>query len=118
MRPTTNSTYDVRGANRLLPLLNSIGREIQERTEALDQLEDQIGCLSSSNRTTERTGALLAQASAEAATQRRAIRQVREELQRFGCSVLGTDPLTIRIPGRVGEAKKSFVWQTGDPVLK
>jgi len=114
MKPTTNSTYDVRGANRLLPLLNSIGREIQERTEALDQLDYRIGRLPSSNR----TGALLAQASAEAATQRRAIRQAREELQQFGCSVLGTDPLTIRIPGRVGEAKKSFVWQTGDPVLK
>ena len=69
MKPTTNSTYDVRGANRLLPLLNSIGREIQERTEALDQLDYRIGRLSSSNR----TDALLAQASAEAATQRRAI---------------------------------------------
>jgi len=40
------------------------------------------------------------------------------ELDHLGCSVVGTEPLTIRIPGRVGEARRSFVWQTGDPILK
>ena len=114
MKHDKTSTYDIRGANRLLPLLRSIGREIEERTEALQELEREIVSLPSNESPTQRTRALVA----EAATQRREIRRAREELQRFGCSVLGTAPLTIRIPGRVGEAKKSFVWQTGDLVLK
>ena len=114
MNTTHDSTYDIRGANRLLPLLRSIGKEIEERTEALERLEQEIERLQPQSRTTQESRALIA----EAASQRRELRHAREELQRFGCSVLGTAPLTIRIPGRVGEAKKSFVWQTGDPVLK
>ena len=114
MNTTHDSTYDIRGANRLLPLLRSIGKEIEERTEALERLEQEIEGLQPQSRVTQESRALIA----EAASQRRELRHAREELQRFGCSVLGTAPLTIRIPGRVGEAKKSFVWQTGDPVLK
>ncbi len=114
MKRTHDSTYDIRGANRLLPLLRSIGKEIEERTEALARLEGRIERLHPENRVTPEARAIIA----EAASQRRELRYAREELQRFGCSVLGTAPLTIRIPGRVGEAKKSFVWQTGDPVLK
>ena len=113
MKPTHDSTYDIHGANRLLPLLRSIGKEIEERTESLERLEASIALQPAGSQTTEARALV-----AEAASQRRELRHAREELQRFGCSVLGTAPLTIRIPGRVGEAKKSFVWQTGDPVLK
>ena len=114
MKTTNDSTYDIRGANRLLPLLSSIAQEIEERTEALERLEQELENLERQNRRSHEERVLIA----EAASQRRELRHAREELQRFGCSVLGTAPLTIRIPGRVGEAKKSFVWQTGDPVLK
>ena len=114
MKPTQNSTYDILGANRLLPLLQSIGKELEERTEVLEDLERQLEDLEHTERPASEVRALIA----EAAMQRRELRLAREELQRFGCTVLGTTPLTIRIPGRVGEAKKSFVWQTGDPVLK
>ena len=114
MKPTHDSTYDIRRANSLLPLLRSIGREIEERTAMIERLEQEIERLQPQNRPTQKGRALIA----DVATQRRELRHAREELQRFGCSVLGTAPLTIRIPGRGGEAKKSFVWQTGDPVLK
>lgn len=109
-----NKTYDRRHANRLLPLLGAIGREIEERSEALNALEERIAALEAHPRTAEE----LQRAVAEAAEHRRGIRLAKRELERLGCSVLGTAPLTFRIPGRVGEALQSFVWQTGDPVLK
>ena len=53
---------------------------------------------------------------AEAALNRREMRLCRLELERLGCSVLGTMPLTIRIPTQVGAKKRSLVWQHGqDP---
>lgn len=113
-------TYDQRRASRLLPLLGAIGAEIQERAEALANLEAEIETLSNTpyagaveNMTNE-----LHSKIAEAAAHRRGLRLAKKELERLGCSVVGTEPLTFRIPGRVGEAKHSFVWQTGDPVLK
>jgi len=105
MRRKTYQHEEVLG---LLPLLGSIGREIQERTEALAELERRLETASEGRHNLV----------AEAAAHRRGIRQARAELDRLGCSVLGTTPLTFRIPGRVGEADKSFVWQSGDPVLK
>lgn len=108
-----NKTYDRRHATRLLPLLGAIGREIEERSQALNALEERIAALEAHPTTQE-----LQRTVAEAAEHRRGIRLAKRELERLGCSVLGTAPLTFRIPGRVGEALQSFVWQTGDPVLK
>ncbi len=108
-------TYDERRAKQLMPLLEAIGREIQERSLALDGSErrlEQIEKLPSSD--SDVTRELVAQAAAH----RQGLRLAHKELDRLGCSVVGPEPLTIRIPGRVGEARRSFVWQTGDPVLK
>ena len=112
-----HKTYNRRHATQLLPLLGAIGREIQERSHTLAALEERIEQLES--RDHEKHGnEELQRLVAEAATHRRGIRLAKRELDRLGCSVVGTAPLTFRIPGRVGEAKHSFVWQTGDPVLK
>lgn len=107
--------YERSDANAILPLLASIGREIQERSDRLDQLETSIEEQSSMPAPDpEELHRLLA----EAATQRRGLRLAKQELERLGCSVVGMEPLTFRIPGRVGRAKHSFVWRTGDPVLR
>ena len=107
--------YDRRGARELLPLLGAIGREIQERTETLERLER---CLEQFDSRPNTDPGEIRELVTQAAAHRRGIRRARKELDRLGCSVVGTEPLTIRIPGRVGEARRSFVWQTGDPVLK
>jgi len=107
--------YDEQEALAMLPLLGSITREIMERTNALELLEIEIDALRSMTPSDEDT---LRTAVAEAATHRRELRHAKKELERLGCSVVGTEPLTLRIPGKVGEARKSFVWQAGDPVLK
>ncbi len=101
-------TYEQKEVLGLLPLLGSIGREIEERAAALAELESKL-----ESETEGRHNM-----AAEAAAHRRGLRLARAELERLGCSVLGTTPLTFRIPGRVGEANHSFVWQSGDPVLK
>ena len=110
-----NIQYDRNLAKELLPLLEAIGREIEERSEALERLEQKTELASTVPFPSEtKAHGLIAQA----ASHRRGLRRAKEELEQLGCSVVGTEPLTIRIPGRVGEAKHSFVWQTGDLVLK
>jgi len=95
----------------LLPLLSSIGREIEERASELAAIEARIELLSGRPRPDRNE---IQRLVAEAATHRRGIRLAQQELERLGCSVVGTEPLTFRIPGRVG--KHSFVWQAGAPV--
>jgi len=109
-----HAPYDAKHARKLLPLLASIGREIQERTQSLADLEAAI------ERASERPGldphrmhALVA----EAAAHRMGIRLARAELERLGCSVVGTEPLTFRIPGRIGDTRRSFFWRAGSTAV-
>lgn len=106
--------YDLTRARELLPLLSSIGREIEERTKLLEGLEARIEQLTKASPDSESLRLFVA----EAANHRREIRMARAELERLGCRVVGTAPLTIRIPGRVGSINKSFVWRTSDPALR
>jgi len=107
--------YDEQEALAMLPLLGAITREIEERTSTLGILDIEIEALQAM---TPRNGEALRHAVAEAATHRRELRHANTELEQLGCRVLGTEPLTLRIPGRIGEARHSFVWQAGDPILK
>ncbi len=107
----TNKHYLQEELSGLLPLLSSIGREIQERTACLETLEGELMELLPDD---DRYHALVA----EVATHRKELRLAKKELEELGCQVVGTAPLTFRIPGRIGEANRSFVWQTGDPALK
>jgi len=107
--------YDEQEALAMLPLLGAITQEIKERTSALEIIDIEIEALGSM---TPLDREALRDAVAEAATHRRELRHANSELEQLGCSVVGTEPLTLRIPGRIGEARHSFVWQAGDPVLK
>ena len=106
--------YDRNRAQELLPLLESIGREIRERNARLDLIERRMDALNEQSNADENR---LHQLVAEAAQHRRGLRLAKQELERLGCSVVGTAPLTFRIPGDGGTAKHSFVWRTGDPLL-
>jgi hypothetical protein len=107
--------YNQNVAKALLPLLQSIGREIEERNAALEAIEKRLEVLDACGRAS--SNAFLA-LTADAAEHRRELRYALEELNRLGCSVVGTTPLTIRIPGRRGQTRRSFVYQTGDAVLR
>ena len=99
--------YDPEHVRTLAPLLDSISREIEKRTLALEALEERILALKSS----PFYSAELRGLESEAAIHRREIRHCRQELDRLGCTMVGTGPIRIRIPTQVGEERRSVVWQ-------
>jgi hypothetical protein len=105
-----STPYAPSAAAALAPLLESIGREIDERVSRLAEVEARIEELHASPFYSEEMHGLVA----EAAAHRAALRQCKNELESLGCSVVGTMPLTVRIPTRVGEERQSLVWQQGD----
>ena len=104
--------YEESLASRLLPLLESIACELQERGAVLRGIESRLQRLHRSRRRGNAAAeeALLV---ADAAEQRRELRHVREELERLGCSVVGDAPLTLRIPISAEEGRRSLLWQAG-----
>jgi len=108
-----NRVYDPADAEALAPLLDSIGRELEERAARLAAIEARRLELDGAPRHDLWTVAELRNLEGEASSQRRELRHCREELERLGCSVVGTTPLTVRIPTRVGNADRSRVWQHG-----
>jgi len=92
----------------MLPLLAAISRELEERGAALVEIDARLQALRAQP---NKDGRLLRALVAEAANHRRAIRLGHAELERLGCSVVGTNPLTIRIPTQEGLRRRSLVWQ-------
>lgn len=99
--------YDPAHARALAPLLDSISREIEGRAADLEALEARIHELKNSPFFSDELPGL----EAEAAVHRRELRHCRQELERLGCTVLGTSPLTVRIPTQVGKKRESLLWQ-------
>jgi len=99
--------YEPADARALAPLLASIGRELAERNARQAELEARLVELG----TSPGFEAERRELQSESAIHRRELRHLRAELERLGCSVVGTSPLTIRILTRVGGANRSFVWQ-------
>ncbi len=106
-----NRSYEPADAEALAPLLDSIGRELEERAARLAEIETRMQALRAKDepRRTEELTSL----EGEAASLRRELRHCREELENLGCSVVGTTPLTVRIQTHVGNARRSHVWQHG-----
>lgn len=107
--------YDPADAEALAPLLDSIGRELEQRNARLTEIEARQGQLRASRapRNGRRQSAELRQLDGEVSLQRRELRRCHDELEALGCSVVGTAPLTVRIPTSVGGAPRSQVWQHG-----
>jgi len=107
-------SYDHDGAERLIPLLRALGREIRERSDAINEAERAIRALRRSDLATRerriREGFLLAEIS----THKRELRQVNRELTRLGCLVDESDPSTVHIPGEDGGHEQGFVWRSGE----
>jgi hypothetical protein len=99
--------YEPADADALAPLLRSIGREIEERSTRLAKLQTRLAELRASPFYSDE----LHTVEAEAAAHLRELRHCRAELEGLGCTVVGTAPLTVRIPTQVGGASRSRVWQ-------
>ena len=91
-----HATYDRTEAARLLPLLNTIVEEILDRLTAVTILEARLDSTSVGRETAAETLELVA----ERATQQRELSRSIEELKQLGVSVVGNDPLTLRLRAR------------------
>jgi hypothetical protein len=109
------TSYHPSSALSLLSLLASISRELDERGEAIGALEARLEDLVTR---TDADPDEVRSRMAELAIHRREVRACHRELERLGCSVVGTEPLTIRIPTRTGKRRRSLVWQpqTGERI--
>lgn len=111
------SSYDRRGAEHLLPLLRSIGREITERSDTIEGLEERLLSLGQGGRRARPSEEFLAVQS-ELSNQRREMRMARHELARLGCILDEDRPLRVLIPGQDGRFESGHAWDgTNDRLL-
>lgn len=108
MRPRA---YEWHEALALLPLLESIAREVRERDEVLRRIAGDLRRMEKRGRGRGAEARLL---TAEAADHRTALRQIRTEVERLGCEEIGVRPPTIRIPAAGGPEAETWVWRLGD----
>ena len=86
-------------AERLMPLLRSIGREMRERTRAIDSLEERLTASSNSRNV---DGDVIATLEPQLATHKRELRRIESELAQLGCNLDADHPLRILIPAEGG----------------
>ncbi|MBM3989181.1 MAG: DUF2203 family protein [Planctomycetes bacterium] len=91
-------------AERLLPLVRAIGREIEERNRVLAALERRMATLSI-DQLEQR--AELARLECQVSTVRRELRRAEKEITALGCRLDIDHPLRVLFPGR-GE---TFAWE-------
>jgi hypothetical protein len=100
--------YDSKDADRLIPLLRSVQRELRERGEAVRRLEQRQRRTPREQRSAPEYAAL----AAHLATHKLEIRLAKKELERLGCLCDDQHPHRILIPGATGEL--TFSWSFGD----
>lgn len=108
-------SYDYDGAERLIPLLRVMNREISERSAAIrdasiriKQLRNDTALSVRERRTQE--GFL----HAEVSNHKREMRLINKELSKLGCLVDELDPTTVHIPGRDGALDNGYIWRVGE----
>ena len=101
--------YESRDADRLIPLLRSLQRELRERADSMRSLEHRLRRARRDGDTDQRT--LI---EAELANHRLETRNVERELARLGCALDEQHPGRILIPGRSGEMTDGFTWSYGE----
>jgi len=106
--------YDRIRAKQLVPLLQSVSRELAERLHEIRIIQGRLAVL-------ERTGegsAELLDLKASLSTHLREVRTIARELKRLGCVLDGNRPGRILIPGIDGDVAHGFAWDLTDPLLR
>lgn len=95
----TKPAYAEPEAEKLVPLLVSIGREVKNRIRAIDAIEQE---LSKYGPTRPAKDGQAAELHAQLSTHKRELRLALKELERLGCELDADHPLRILIPGLNG----------------
>ncbi len=90
---------DRRDAERIVPLLRSIGEEIRERSALIDTLENRLADYSAAR---DESRAEIAGLESELSLHRRELRRTERELNELGCGLDADHPLRILIPAKTG----------------
>lgn len=93
-------TYAIQEAERLLPLLRAIRRELRERTHETARLETLREALAPSPRAHAGDLALV---ESELSNHRRELRRAEQEVERLGCRIDLDRPLRIVVPSDQGD---------------
>jgi len=102
--------YRPREAAKLLLLLQSIGREIQERSAAVHRLDAMVRALSVSPRVhADEIGSL----RADIAGHKRELRHSFRELERLGCQPAEDDPTTFLVSTSGDGESSDYAWKLG-----
>ncbi len=101
----TMHNYDRSQAERLVPLLQAIIREIQERNGHIDQLEQEHASMRGDDHAGPK-GLLLVRL----VEHRRALREAEQELSVLGCALDEDRPLRVLIPGDRGGFEGGFAF--------
>jgi hypothetical protein len=101
-------SHDRREANAMLPLLESIAREIRDRTSAIAHAQESMELLRP-----EVEDEILPPLVAAVATHKKELRRLQAELADLGCSLEPGLPLTFRINGPTGRPHHAFRWRPG-----
>ncbi len=99
-----SKSFAMSEAERLLPLVRAIGRELEERNRAVAALENRLGRLSV-DRHEHRDE--LTRLESQLSTERRELRRAEKELATLGCELDVDHPLRVIFPGE-GEC---FAWE-------
>ena len=102
-------SYDLTRAEKLVPLLEAITREMVDRSQTIRLLERQKP--SSSDAPPD---AAELDRRAELATHRRELRLAKKELEKLGCIIDETDLTRVYIPGTDGKIDQGFSWHAGE----
>jgi hypothetical protein len=95
----TKRVYAEPQAEKLVPLLVSIGREVKNRIRSIDEFERKLEAYGPGNPPRDAEGT---QIVAELAIHKRELRSALKELERLGCELDADHPLRILIPGLNG----------------
>jgi hypothetical protein len=109
-----NKSYDLEGAECLIPLLRVIQAEIGERHFAVRSLNRRIREVSNDKHLPQLTRqAIIAPLTAASSTHRLELRRAKKELEKLGCECNAIDPRTVHIPGLNGTHESGFTWRVG-----
>ena len=91
-------TFERKEVERVMPLLRSIGRELQERNRAIESLEARLDFIQGSPRAARAHTNELTALGAELSSQRRELRHISKEVRRLGFELEDGRPMRILVP--------------------
>ena len=102
------NTYDWEQASRLVPLLEAIFGEVEDRRRSIRTMENSLARMKHEGA----PPAAIAQVVARLAVERRELRLTSKEFERLGCVVDSDDPSRVAIPGMNGRLESGFLWDS------